>query len=271
MTRRFFAKLAVAAALNSKIKGVMIGAQSYSFRDRPFDDMVAGMKAVGLSYLELWENHWEPKGGEAEFRTHPDFALIGAMRRKLDDAGIELYAVNISPRDGWSDVQIENAFKIAEAFKVRRITASSNQNTIPRIYPFCEKYKIPVAVHNHDSMKPNEFSTPEDFAKARQGRERWIKINLDIGHFTAANFDPVPFIEEHHADIMTMHVKDRLHNHGADKPFGQGEVKIKEVMQILKAKQYPIPVMIEYEYGKPGLDTVVEMGKCFDYLKQCLA
>jgi L-ribulose-5-phosphate 3-epimerase UlaE len=62
-----------------------------------------------------------------------------------------------------------------------------------------------------------------------------------------------------------------MRNHGADAPFGQGEVKIKEVLQLLKAKQYPIPAMIEYEYGKPGLDTVTEMRKCFDYLKQCLA
>jgi hypothetical protein len=29
--------------------------------------------------------------------------------------------------------------------------------------------------------------------------------------------------------------------------------------------------MIEYEYNKPGLDTVAEVRKCFEYAKQALA
>jgi sugar phosphate isomerase/epimerase len=271
ITRRFFTKLALAAAFNSKIKGVMVGAQSYSFRDMPFDDMLAAMKTVGLSYMELWQGHWEPKGKEAEFRSHPDFDLLGAMRRKCDAAGIEIYAVNISMRDSWTDEQIENAFKSALAFNVKRITASSNINTIPRVYPYCQKYKIPVAVHNHDSMKANEFSTPEDIAKARENREDWIKINLDIGHFTGASQDPVPYLEQHHTDIMTLHIKDSLPDHGGIVPFGQGKAKLKECLRIVETKHYPIPAMIEYEYGKPGMDTMAEMRKCFDYVKQCLA
>ena len=272
MTRRFFNQLAFAAAtVNSKIGGVMVGSQSYSFRDMPFDGMLAGMNAVGLTYLELWQGHWEPKGKEEEFRTHPDFDLIRGLRKKADAAGIDVYAVNISMRDSWTDEQIEKAFQTALAFNVRRITSSSNINTIPRIYPFCQRYKIPVAVHNHDSMKANEFSTPEDIAKARQGREDWIKINLDIGHFTSANQDPLPFLQQHHADIMTLHLKDSLPNHGGMMPFGQGKAKVKEVLQLMKTKRYAIPAMIEYEYGKPGTDTVAEMRTCFAYVKQCLA
>jgi hypothetical protein len=29
--------------------------------------------------------------------------------------------------------------------------------------------------------------------------------------------------------------------------------------------------MIEYEYGKEGLDTVTEVRKCFEYMKNALA
>ena len=29
--------------------------------------------------------------------------------------------------------------------------------------------------------------------------------------------------------------------------------------------------MIEYEYGKPGMDTVAEVRKAFDYMKQALS
>jgi sugar phosphate isomerase/epimerase len=141
----------------------------------------------------------------------------------------------------------------------------------PRIYPFAEKYKMVVGMHNHDSTKENEFATPESFAKAMEGRSKWIKINLDIGHFTAANFDPVAFIKEHHADIITLHIKDRKRDHGPNMPFGEGDTNIKGVLELLKEKRYPIPAMIEYEYGKPGMDSVVEVRKSFEYMKRALA
>ena len=51
-------------------------------------------------------------------------------------------------------------------------------------------------------------------------------------------------------------------------PFGEGDTTIKEVLQILKTKHYPIPANIEYEYK--GADTVVEVKKCFDYCKAAL-
>jgi hypothetical protein len=48
-----------------------------------------------------------------------------------------------------------------------------------------------VAVHNHSNTKdPNEFATPESFAAAI-ALSKYFKVNLDIGHFTAANYDPV--------------------------------------------------------------------------------
>src|SRR5438105_1231077 len=37
-----------AAKINSKVNGVTIGAQSYSFRDRPLDKAIEGYKEVGL-------------------------------------------------------------------------------------------------------------------------------------------------------------------------------------------------------------------------------
>ena len=46
---------------------------------------------------------------------------------------------------------------------------------------------------------------------------------------------------------------------------------IKGVLEVLKTKKYPIPAMIEYEYGKPGMDAVAEVKKCFDYCKSALA
>jgi hypothetical protein len=76
-------------------------------------------------------------------------------------------------------------------------------------------------------------------------------------------------IRRHEPDSM-LHIKDRKKNHGANLPLGEGETPIKAVLQLLKHKKYPIPANIEYEYGKPGMDTVAQVRKCFDYCKRAL-
>lgn len=286
ITRRDFTKLAAATVaapafapsafgmINSKIDGVMIGAQTYSFRSLPtIDDCIAGMKQIGLGYAELWEVQIEPKDKAqlAAWRTNPPMDQFHALRKKFDDAGIDLYAYNYSFRDEFTDDQIEKGFLMAKALGVTRITASANVDISPRVDKFAEQYKIYVGYHNHDSMKPNEFSTLDDWKRALEGRSKYTCINLDIGHFTAANFDPVSFLEEHHAKIVTLHIKDRKKNHGPNMPLGEGDTNIKGVLEVLKTKHYPIPAMIEYEYGKPGMDTVAEVQKCFDYCKAALA
>ena len=89
ITRRTFGKLAAAAfaKINSKIDGVTIGAQTYSFRDRSLDACIAGMKEVGLGEAELYNGHIEPKNPAAlkAFRDHPPLDQMRDVRRKFDD------------------------------------------------------------------------------------------------------------------------------------------------------------------------------------------
>jgi sugar phosphate isomerase/epimerase len=123
-------------------------------------------------------------------------------------------------------------------------------------------------MHNHSRIRENEFATPDDFAAARKGMSEYIAINLDIGHFVAAGFDPVEYIKGHHADILTLHIKDRKKDQGPNVPFGEGDTPIKEVLALLRDSKYAIPANIEYEYE--GEDTVAEVRKCFEYCKQAL-
>ncbi len=125
-------------------------------------------------------------------------------------------------------------------------------------------------MHNHSNVKdPEEFATPESFAKAMEGNPN-ILINLDIGHMTAANYDAVDYLQKHHDKIVTLHIKDRKKDQGPNVPFGEGDTPIKAVLQMLRQnKNWGIPAMIEYEYK--GTDPVVEVRKCYEYMKAQLA
>ncbi len=279
-SRRDFHKLALAAfagsALaadkpNSIIDGVQIGAQSYSFRDRPLDAAIQGMLDVGLSECELWQGHVEPRMKAPELKTWRETVSLDDfknVRKKFDNAGIILYAFNYSFREDFSDAEIERGFQMAQALGVDKITASSNVTTSKRIDPFALKYKVYVGMHNHSNMKANEFATPDSFAEALKGRSKYLAINLDIGHFTAAGFDAVDYLEKHHARILTLHIKDRKKNQGDNVPFGEGDTPIKQVLLVLKKHKYKIPANIEYEYK--GGDTVAEVKKCYEYCKAAL-
>ncbi|MGH9721263.1 MAG: sugar phosphate isomerase/epimerase family protein [Bryobacteraceae bacterium] len=280
MNRREFQKLALAAlpasALakpNSKIAGVQIGVQSYSFRDRSLDDAIKGMVDAGLSSCELWQGHIEPRDLKGEdlrkWRTSVSLDEFKKVRRKFDAAGIELYAYNYSFRDNFSDEEVQRGFDMAKALGVKRITASSNVTTAKRVDAFARKARIWVGMHNHSNIRPNEFATPQNFADAMAGMSEYIVVNLDIGHFTAAGFDAVDYLKQNHKKIVTLHIKDRKKNQGANVPLGEGDTPIKEVLAVLREHRYPIPANIEYEYK--GEDTVAEVKKCYEYCKKALA
>src|SRR5258707_13231690 len=103
LSRRDFHRLALVGAsaslatakINSKINGVQLGVQSYSFRDMPLDKGIAGMVQIGLGECELWQGNIEPKvDREAlrKWRTTVPMDFFRGVKKQFDDAGIELYA-----------------------------------------------------------------------------------------------------------------------------------------------------------------------------------
>ncbi|HKB12584.1 MAG TPA: TIM barrel protein, partial [Vicinamibacterales bacterium] len=93
--------------------------------------------------------------------------------------------------------------------------------------------------------------------------------NLDIGHFTAANFDAMAYIRQHHGDITNLHLKDRKKNQGDNVPWGQGDTPIREVLQLLKKEKWPIRAYVEYEY-RGSASPVEEVKKCMAFARQAL-
>jgi sugar phosphate isomerase/epimerase len=192
------------------------------------------------------------------------------VRKKFDEAGVNVYCYTMNYRDDFTDEEIEKTFEQTKALGSKIIATSTQAPMAARLLPFAEKHKIIVAFHGHSNLTdPNEFATPASFAKVT-AQSKYFKINLDIGHFTAANFDAVDFIRENHQNITHLHVKDRKKDNGANTPLGEGDTPIKQVLLLLKEKKYPIPALVEYEYRGTGT-SVEEVKKCMEYMKQALA
>ena len=289
-SRREFGKFTLAAlalprtlmaAVDSKVKSVRFGVQTYSFRDLPrpeggdaVDVIIQAMTACGLGECELWSPQLEPAKKTREdlraWRLTTPLDHFAGIRKKFDAAGLKIYGYNYSFNPNFTDEEIDRGFEMARALGAEIITASTTLPVAKRVVPFAEKHKMIVAMHGHSKVDdPSEFATPESFAAALK-MSRYFKVNLDIGHFTAGNFDAVAYVREHHADITNLHIKDRKKNQGENTPWGEGDTPIREVLQLVEKNKWPIPAFIEYEYKGAGT-PVEETKKCFAYARQALA
>ncbi len=276
----------------SPVAGVRLGVQTYSFREltkqgtaEALNVVIASMKACGVDECELWSPQIElapPAGRDAPaaaqataregmrtWRLATPMSYYEGVRKRFADAGMTVYAYNLSFNDSFSDAEIDCGFEAAKALGAEVITASTTLRVAKRLVPFAAKHKVPVAMHNHSNITdPNEFATPASFTTAL-ALSPLFRINLDIGHFTAADFDALAFLEAHHDRITNLHLKDRKKAQGDNVPWGSGDTPIRQVLTWLKQKKSPVRAYVEYQY--PGTrGAVAEVTACVDFAKQAL-
>ena len=261
----------------SMFNGVQIGIITYSFITLPAKDLLPSILKAGVGEIELMSDHAEaligaPSGADAlrKWRSGVSLNAYKDLSKKFVAAGVEIQLLCFNLNDANTDDEIDYSFQMAQALGVKAITCSTKIKVARRVAPFADKYKIMWGAHGHDqTADPDEFATPASFATV-MSLSKYMGVNLDIGHFTAANYDPVAYIKEHHDRITNLHLKDRKRNHGASLPWGQGDTPIKEVLQLLKKEKYTFPANVEYEYlGKD--DPVTEVARCVKFCKDALA
>ena len=287
LTRREFTTLALSSlawpkllAQTNAAGGVRLGAQTYSFRDmtRPPDGDMSDVLVKALTRMRparvraVVAAARAGQGAREElrrWRVETPLDHFRSIRKKFDGAKIAIRAFNYSFNDSFTEPEIDRGFEIARALGAEFITASSTVSAAKRVAPLAEKHKMIVAMHNHSNVKdPNEFATPESFAAAL-ALSKYFRINLDIGHFTSANFDAVDYIRKNHELITNLHLKDRLRDQGPNVAWGEGQTPIKEVLLLLKQSKWPIAAYLEYEYKGAGT-PVEEVKKGLAYMRAAL-
>ena len=291
--------LAAAAGIDSRVKGIQIGAITYSFSSIPNPaDIIAAFVKIGIGEMELMSNHCEtlagapaagrggggrgaatPEGQAAAasaaqartaWRRSATSATFVPVRKQITDAGIDLkmlcYNMNVRST---TDDDIEYAFTMAKGLGVELITSSTQVSMAKRLAPFAERHKIMVGFHGHDSVdRPDEVSTEATFESVF-ATSKYFGANLDIGHYIVAKGDPVAFLKKHHGRVTNLHLKDKKVD-GTNVAWGQGDTPIKPVLDLVAKEKWDLPTNIEYVYPDPD-GAVAGVAKCFEYIKKALA
>jgi len=186
-----------------------------------------------------------------------------------NDAGVNIHIVKFGSigNANMTDGEIEYYFKVAKALGAKGITRELSEEAAKRLGPIADKHKIMIGFHNHTQMTSKTYEGPI------LSYGKYLGINFDVGHYVAGTSEsPIPIIEKYHDRILSLHLKDRKVNNGANLPFGQGDTPVALILQLMKREKWTFPAHIELEYKVPAdSDAVTEVGKCVQFCKESLA
>lgn len=191
------------------------------------------------------------------------------LRQMYEHAGVAIDILKVDDVYTVSDDELDYFFQMARDLGARAISAELPQtrSDTRRIGAFADKHKIFMAYHHHAQAGAALYE--EVLAEAR-----YNGANIDIGHWTAThNASPLPFIAKHADRIPHIHVKDRRlgTNGGENRPFGQGDTQVRQILQAIRDNKWNIRPIIEFEYRIPeGSDRVSEIKKCLAYCQESL-
>ncbi len=291
---------------DSKFKGVQIGTITYSFRSMPSnaEQILQYCIDCNVSAIELMGNTGEafagaphtvtePRGGGpgarpggqrtpeeqqaqaarmkeiSDWRASVSMDKFEQLRKMYKDKGVQIYAWKPNAlNESSTDAEIEYAFRSAKALGASHVTVElpAKATQSKRLGEVAAKHKIAVAYHGH--LQQTITSWDEALEQSD-----YNGLNCDIGHYVAAGFDPLPLIEQKHAKIYSIHLKDRKSkaNGGENVAWGTGDTPIIPVLELMRTRKYKFPGTIELEYSIPeGSDAVKEVAKCVEYCRKAL-
>lgn len=206
----------------------------------------------------------------AAWRSSAGMARFAQLRRLYNGAGVNIYAFKPATFETTNtDAEVDYGFQAAKTLGATHVTVElpTDPKQTQRLARAAVAYGMLIGYHQHLQAKPALW----DFALAQSLANG---INLDLGHYVAAgDFDALAFIRDHHARILSMHLKDRRTraNGQANLPWGSGDTPVAAVLKLMRDQRYRFPAAIELEYEIPvGSDAVTEVRKCLEYCRSSL-
>jgi sugar phosphate isomerase/epimerase len=288
---------------NSKVNGVQLGLTTYSYRaiSHNLEEVLEYVLKAGVNALEMrsvleeglgippsptqvrkgevisaQEKAERAKAADAAREAQRNWRLslplqkYADVRKMYNDAGVDIHIAKFAP-SSWTDEEIDYAYDAAKILGAYGITNEASDDACKRLGKFAEKHNSLAIYHTHGQFGEPGFDIDTLLAYSPANR-----LNLDVGHyFGVTGKHPNEVIVKYHDRIPMIHMKDKTGpNHATpntNKPFGQGETPIADILLLLKKEKWPIDVFVELEYNiGQDSDPVKEVIKCIDYMRNIL-
>jgi sugar phosphate isomerase/epimerase len=289
-TRRDFGKLALASVpaisalraapeLPSVFHGVRLGIGSYSFREFKLDDIIAALPQVPLGTLELESRFVEPgmmsagRGGlppdqrEAlrQWRLRASVDDLRAVKKRLDDAGIQVYAYNIPVDASFTEEEVDRVFPMAQALGVEAINVVTTLPQAERLIAPAAKYKMRVGFHPTSGRRDENYIGTGDSWRKIVAMSPNFGVCPDLAGRANWGPDPLAFLREMSDRLTALHTHDTV-------PFAESQAPVKEILRMIQSEKMKFVPIVERIYPlKPEMDKVAEIRSLVEYCKNALA
>ncbi len=214
--------------------GVMLGAQSYSFRNFKFDESIKKLKELGLNHMEFCSVHFPPKADDPGFAKIKE--TLTAEGIKVPCFGVESFTADAAAN--------RVKFEFAKALGIEILTADPEPESFDSLEKLCEEFKIKIAIHNHGPK--SRYDKVADTLKAIENRHPFIGACVDTGHSIRSGEKPDEVILALGKRVHSLHLKDWKQG-GEEQILGEGDMDVMKVAMTLKKIHFSGPIMFEYE------------------------
>ena len=236
----------------------------------PLQDQFGGVELSEKDKAEYAKAMAGIKDAQRKWRLSVPMKKYTDLRKMYNDAGVDIHIAKFAP-SAWSDEEIDYAFNAAGILGAYGITDECSDAACQRLGKFAEKHKSLAIYHTHQQFAQPGFDIDKLLAYSPANR-----LNFDAGHyFGATGLHPNKIIEKYHKLIPMIHIKDKTgpksNPPDANRPFGQGETPIADILLLIKKEKWPIDVFVEMEYEVPaGSNAAKEVTKSIEYMKNIL-
>jgi sugar phosphate isomerase/epimerase len=255
-----------ARKIDSVVHGIQFGLQSYVFtgiglpQESLVDTVIESMVESGLGECDFYTRLLEG-GALAPMET------FQSVRKKFDDAGIEIYGLSGFP--GSNQEELTRTFAVARILGARRITLGVTLPAAKLIVPLVEASGFEIGIQggpNMNSTRPDAISRPEQYEEA-VSLSKSYSMSFDIGDATGGGYDALQFVKTHHDRIGLLYLKDRRKDR-LSMAWGEGETPVAEILKLVRDGKYPIRCYLDCDYKTT--DRKSDVKRSFAYAKAAL-
>jgi sugar phosphate isomerase/epimerase len=243
-------------------RGLKVGVATYTFRELPIEQCIAGVKRVGLQYVSI-----------KNVKNHIDISHTPEERKQraqmFRDAGLTPLSVgNVSMRTGEADIR--KAFEYAKDVGVSTIVCAPSRDVITVLDKMVKEFDIKIAIHNHGPEDKDFFPSPYDAMDLISKYDKRIGLCIDVGHTARAGVDPAEAIIKCKERLHDLHIKDisAMGNMNTPVESGRGILDSKAILSALIKIKYQ--GLVGFEYEKDGKDPLAGLAESTGYIKGIL-
>jgi sugar phosphate isomerase/epimerase len=239
------------------LNNIELGVQSYCFREFSNQEIVDGLKSLGIGAIELCSRHLDAA----------DSSQVDEVLGLYRDNGITVnsFGINRFPND---ENKVRPIFEFAKKAGVSILGANPDQDSYDLMGSLCHEYGVQLAIHNH-GRKDKRYGTVEQLDNALQSAGDWLGLCVDTGWFIDVGVNPVEFVRQFGSRVYGVHLKDFTYDETGERHeavLGSGSLDVLEFCKALNDIRFNGYISIEYE-GHPD-NPAPSIRQCIAALEQ---